>query len=97
MSTIAEVKASVNAKGKAVFTKENATFTRAKGGTAEREEPINGIEVPDLWHIAMALNAGSQRVEAFKNGEFVSMLAGDYVLECWHLAHDMKRHIQTNS
>jgi len=91
MSTIAEVEASVNAKGKAVFTKENATFTRAKGGTAECEERINGITVPNLWHLAQALKDGN-----LTRNKANLAKAAEEVLECWHLAHDMKRHIQTN-
>ena len=55
------------------------TITLAEGGTAERKIEIKNITVPDLWHIAMRLHGRDQEM----------------VLECWHLAHDMKRHIQS--
>ena len=34
------------------------TFTRSKGGTAEREEIISQIEEPELWHIIQAIKQG---------------------------------------
>ena len=68
------------------------TFTRSKGGTAEREEPINGITVPDLWHLAQALKDGK-----LTRNKTILAKAAEEVLECWHLAHDMKRHLQSNS
>ena len=69
-----------------------ATFTRSKGGTAEREEPINGITVPDLWHLAQALKDGK-----LTRNKTILAKAAEEVLEAWHLAHDMKRHLQSNS
>jgi hypothetical protein len=71
--------------------KAEPTFTRAKGGTAECEEPINGITVPDLWHLAQALEDGN-----LTRNKTILAKAAEEVLECWHLAHDMKRHIQSN-
>jgi hypothetical protein len=51
---------------------------QSKGGGGERCTEIRNIEVPDLWHIAMALsNQGNPTAEK-------------QVLDCWHLAHDMK-------
>jgi len=92
MSTLAEVEASVNAKAKEIFAKENATFTRSKGGTAEREEIISQIQVPDLWHLYLALKDG----KLTRNKKILAKAAED-VYEAWHLAHDMKRHLQSNS
>ena len=93
MSTIAEVEALVNAKAGEIFAKENATFTRSKGGTAEREEIISQIQVPDLWKIAEIFQGKSNTVYMSKaNREAVA----DAILECWHLAHDMRKHLQTN-
>ena len=93
MSTIAEVEALVNAKAGEIFAKENATFTRSKGGTAEREEIISQIQVPDLWKIAEIFQGKSNTVYLSKaNREAVA----DAILECWHLAHDMRKHLQTN-
>ena len=92
MSTIAEVEALVNAKAGEIFAKENATFTRSKGGTAEREEIISQIQVPDLWKIAEIFQGKSNTVYMSKaNREAVA----DAILECWHLAHDMRKHLQT--
>ncbi len=91
MSTIAEVEALVNTKAGEIFAKENATFTRSKGGTAEREEPINGITVPDLWHLAQALKDGN-----LTRNKTILAKAAEEVLECWHLAHDMRKHLQSN-
>ena len=93
MSTIAEVEALVNAKAGEIFAKENATFTRSKGGTAEREEIISQIQVPDLWKIAEIFQGKSNTVYMSKaNREAVA----DAILECWHLAHDMRKHLQSN-
>jgi len=60
------------------------TITRAKGGTAEREVEANKIVIPDLWHIAMEL-PGLQ---------FDADTPQGAVLECWHLCHDLLKHIQ---
>ena len=91
MSTIAEVEALVNAKAKEIFAKAEPTFTRSKGGTAEREEIISQIQVPDLWELYIALKDGN-----LTRSKQVQARWADTVLETWHLAHDMKRHIQTN-
>ena len=69
------------------------TFTRSKGGTAEREEIISQIQVPDLWKIAEVFQGKSNTMYMSKaNREAVA----DAILECWHLAHDMKKHLQSN-
>ena len=74
--------------------KAEPTFTRSKGGTAEREEIISQIQVPDLWKIAEIFQGKSNTIYMSKaNREAVA----DAILECWHLAHDMKRHLQSNS
>ena len=91
MSTIAEVEASVNAKAKEIFAKKNATFTRSKGGSAEREEIISQIQVPDLWGMISHLKDGGTLNKVSRTQ------IADAMLETWHLAHDMKRHLQSNS
>lgn len=58
------------------------TFTRARGGTSQREEPIAEITIPDCWHAAEVLRAQGYPQMA------------DAVMETWHLAHDLKRHVQ---
>ena len=66
------------------------TFTRSKGGTAEREEPINGITVPDLWHIIIGIREGTKVPKAHRDA------VADAVYEAWTLAHDMRKHLQSN-
>jgi len=71
--------------------KAEPTFTRSKGGTAEREEIISQIQVPDLWHMISHVRDGVTLVPAYRTQ------IADAMLECWHLAHDLKRHLQSNS
>lgn len=58
------------------------TITRAKGGTKEKEVTLNSIHIPDLWHVAAYLNAVHMEVSA------------ELVKDCWHLCHDLLRHIK---
>jgi hypothetical protein len=67
------------------------TFTRSKGGSAEREEIISQIQVPDLWHLYMALKDGQ-----LTRSKKVQAELADVVYETWQLAHDMRKHLQTN-
>ena len=67
------------------------TFTRSKGGTAEREEIISQIQVPDLWHLYMALKDGQ-----LTRSKKVQAELADMVYETWQLAHDMRKHLQSN-
>ena len=53
-------------------------ITRSRGGTEERQERASEIQVIDLWHIAMRLPKDEQAA----------------VLEVWHLANDLLRHIR---
>jgi len=69
-----------------------ATFTRSKGGTAEREEIISQIQVPDLWELYIALKDGN-----LTRSKQVQARWADTVLETWHLSHDMRKHLQSNS
>jgi len=73
--------------------KAEPTFTRSKGGTAEREEIISQIQVPDLWKIAELFQ---DKANAIYLPTAARKAAADAILECWHLAHDMKRHLQSN-
>ena len=45
------------------------TFTRSKGGTAEREEIISQIQVPDLWKIAEIFQEPKDYVERKNIGQ----------------------------
>jgi hypothetical protein len=71
--------------------KAEPTFTRSKGGTAEREEIISQIQVPDLWHLYMALKDGQ-----LTRSKKVQAELADVVYETWQLAHDMRKHLQSN-
>ena len=63
-----------------------ATITQAKGGTAERQVDVATLQVPDLWHIAIALKQGK--------ADNLTPAAGDVVLNCWSLCHDLLKHIR---
>ena len=67
------------------------TFTRSKGGTAEREEIISQIQVPDLWHIIIGIREGTKVPKAYRDA------VADAVYETWQLCHDMRKHLQSNS
>ena len=57
----------------------NKTITRNNGGTAEHTVEVSAITIPDLWHIAMRLDKSDREA----------------VLECWHIAHDLKQHLES--
>jgi hypothetical protein len=67
------------------------TITMHAGGTGEREQAISNITIPDLWHVAQYLYdiGGTER-----DGDPSRHLYSKMVLDCWHLAHDMKDHLQ---
>lgn len=67
-------------------TDSKTTVTIFKGGSKERTLPINELRIPDLWHLACWLGENEGTVP---NGK----LASELVLETWHIAHDLKRHI----
>ncbi len=71
-------------RGEAVRS-DGPLVTLAKGGTAERTVAASDLNVPDLWNIAAAVD------------DSVSKKAGDMVRECWHLAHDLLRHVRGES
>jgi len=53
------------------------TIIRCPKGTARREVPLAEVQVPDLWHTGQWLK------------EQGCPKAGEAVLECWGLAHDL--------
>ena len=71
------------------------TLTLHKGGAGEREIAITAIDVPDLWHVAMHhLDAA----DLTKHDECAQHMAwSKMILNCWHLAHAMKDHLQAQS
>ena len=60
--------------------------TLSKGGTGEKTLPISQVKIPDLWHIAGAI----EKTGKVADGPGCAAL----ILECWSRAHDFKRHIQ---
>ncbi len=54
-------------------------ITLSKGGTKERKITPSQIQIPDLWHIAQNQEDPSDK---------------EKILEVWHLAHDLLRHIR---
>ena len=63
-------------------------------GKLERELPISEVIIPDLWfHYQDLLKKASQ-----VNGEYPEFAqqlreVAEEVCECWHIAHNLKRHI----
>jgi len=60
---------------------KDTLVTLSPGAQNERQIKVDDIEIPDLWHVAGFLEEKGQKRAA----------AG--VLEVWHLAHDLKKHI----
>jgi hypothetical protein len=63
--------------------------TLSKGGTKERKEHVDKIQIPDLYKIAELLKTDTKYI-----GRTTRQFMGNQILETWHLAHDLKRHIQ---
>ena len=61
--------------------------TLSKDGTKKRTVDINEIEIPDMWHHIPYIRQCSDIPEQERNE------MAEEILECWHLAHDLKRHI----
>lgn len=59
-------------------------ITLSKGGTKEKTLNANDVQIPDLWHLARSVR------QSHGND------AEDAILECWHIAHDLKNHIINN-
>ncbi len=51
-----------------------------KGGTDEHFADIEALDVPDLWPIAERIG--------------VKTPDGQAVIDCWHLCHDLLRHVK---
>ena len=68
-------------------------ITLNPGTPSEITAEPGAISIPDVWHIALELKATGARVTLLEDGELVEKLAGDYILDCWHLAHALRRYI----
>jgi len=75
----------------------NQTITRAKGGTGEHTVDVNDIQVPDLWHIVRALKDPEKlkSLSSVRNRD-LAFECGEATIRCWHLCHDLLRHIKDN-
>lgn len=58
----------------------------AERGKRERSVPLNEIVVPDLWHVAMR--------QGTKRDKRSSKMDQEMILEVWHLAHDLLKHLR---
>lgn len=69
-----------------------------KGGTAEKTVKVSDILIPDLWHIHRRLVGEALKISpATPAGCFEREWRNQEaqaILECWHLAHGLKDHIQ---
>ena len=61
--------------------KDDKVVTRSPNGEDKHEVNIINVHIPDLWYVAVELQAKGM-------GEMADM-----VLETWHIAHDLKHHI----
>lgn len=59
--------------------KHTPMITLSKGGSGERTEKLETLQIPDCYCI----------VQTIKKCDPV---AGKMLNDCWHLAHDLKRH-----
>ena len=58
----------------------------APKGTARQVMPLEEIQVPDMWHLAMAL----------QDDDTYQKRASEQILECWHLCHDLLAYAKGN-
>jgi hypothetical protein len=75
------------------------TITLSKGGTAERTIDVQSIQVPDLWHVAMYHHDKADTIPLdndmqAKADQKWHKMQEEMILECWNLAHDMRKHLQ---
>jgi len=67
-------------------------ITRSKGGTGERKVELSEVQIPDLWHVAMAFDSASQTGKLQFAPKYCRYWH-DQILECWHLCHDLQREL----
>lgn len=60
-------------------------ITLSKGSDAEHQLPISQIIIPDLWRTANEIRDTGKVIDGPGCAEAI--------LECWHIAHDLKNHI----
>ena len=68
-------------------------ITLNPGAPSEMTAEPGAIPIPDLWHIAQELKQTGATVYVLEGADIVEKLAGDYILDCWHLAHALRRYI----
>ena len=67
------------------------TIVRAPKGEGRTEVPLEDVQVPDMWHLAMWLKSPS-RAQTLDQMSMEHW--GEMVLETWHLAHDLLLNIK---
>ena len=68
-------------------------ITLNPGAPSEITAEPGAIPIPDLWHIAQELKQTGATVYVLEGADIVEKLAGDYILDCWNLAHALRRYI----
>ena len=70
-------------------------ITLNPGAPSEMTAEPGAISIPDLWHIAQEMKTTGAKVYVLERDstDIVEKLAGDYILDCWHLAHALRRYI----
>ena len=66
----------------------NTKVTLSKGGTHEKIIQISDLTIPDLFHIAQAIDQDGTVADGPGCAELI--------LDCWHKCHSLKRHIEEN-
>ena len=54
------------------------------------KKDISKIQIPDLWQIAICCGSGE---DFSKYTDSKRLATQEAILECWHLAHSLKKHI----
>ncbi len=72
--------------------------TLCKGGTAEKTVKVWEIVIPDLWHVHQRMLWKAQKISTKTQSGSMEredcLREAKAVLECWHLAHHLKEHIE---
>lgn len=59
--------------------KHTPMITLSKGGSGERTEKLETLQIPDCYCLAQTIRRSDP-------------VAGKMLNDCWHIAHDLKRH-----
>jgi len=56
-------------------------------------QDVETIQIPDLWHVAMALLDGR---DFSSNSKEYNAVLSNAILEVWYLTHNLRQHIIDN-